>query len=262
LNSEGRPTGGFMPVSFDKRCRSCHSLEFDTHIQQEAPHTTPDKVRDFVTQQVTAFARAHPDVVAAEIRNWPAERMLPGKFSQGSSQTAPIAFNMPPPKSAQEWISNRVAHAEVILWREKCGLCHKDLNRGNTQATLTPVAMNGGSGMPHAVEAPTIPMPLPQIEPSSQPAHWFADAVFSHTAHQDVQCADCHQKALTSSSGSDLLLPAIATCRRCHDGQSSPQGPPVKTGHAESGCFLCHLYHGPQQGGFANAHRLADLVRR
>ncbi|MGA2871307.1 MAG: cytochrome c3 family protein [Verrucomicrobiota bacterium] len=105
-------------------------------------------------------------------------------------------------------------------------------------------------------------MPLPQIEPSSQPQHWFADAAFSHTAHQYLECADCHQKALTSSNGSDLLMPRIATCRRCHDGQSSPQGPPVRTGHAESGCFLCHLYHGPQQGGFADAHPLADISRR
>jgi hypothetical protein len=103
---------------------------------------------------------------------------------------------------------------------------------------------------------------LPQIEPSRQPNRWFPDAVFSHSAHEAVECAECHAKAPTSSSGKDLLMPTIVTCRHCHDGSSSPQGPPVKTGHAESGCFLCHLYHGSQPGRLAAAHKVADLVSR
>jgi predicted CXXCH cytochrome family protein len=43
---------------------------------------------------------------------------------------------------------------------------------------------------------------------------------------------------------------------------SSPQGPPVKIGHAESGCFLCHNYHGTQQGNLAAARKIAELVAR
>jgi len=42
-----------------------------------------------------------------------------------------------------------------------------------------------------------------------------------------------------------VMMPSIATCRRCHDGQSHPQGPAPTAGHAESGCFLCHVYHAP-----------------
>jgi hypothetical protein len=103
---------------------------------------------------------------------------------------------------------------------------------------------------------------LPRIEPTHQPEHWFPGATFSHDSHQAVECAECHARALTSVNGSDLLMPTIATCRRCHDGSSSPQGPPVKTGQAESGCFLCHLYHGPQPGRFATEHKLGDLTFR
>jgi hypothetical protein len=156
---------------------------------------------------------------------------------------------MPPARSAAEWIANRVARAEVILWRGKCGPCHRDLNQpGLTQIALTSTQLDASA--------------LPRIEPSRQPSRWFTDAVFSHPAHQSVECAECHTKALTSSRGSDVLMPTIATCRRCHDGSSSPQGPPVKTGHAESGCFLCHLYHGSQPGPLAATHKLADLVSR
>ncbi len=37
---------------------------------------------------------------------------------------------MPPPHSTQEWIANRIARADTILWREKCGLCHKAADGG------------------------------------------------------------------------------------------------------------------------------------
>ncbi|MGA2535024.1 MAG: cytochrome c3 family protein [Terracidiphilus sp.] len=233
-----RQAAGFMPVSFAKNCQSCHTLDFDAHSHQEAPHGKPEEARSFVIKAVTEFAQTHPAVVAAEILHWPNEVLLPGQM------------RMPPPRSTAEWIANRINRAEVILWRGKCGLCHRDLNRG-TQAALT------RADMPIPPYGPDY---LPNIEPSKQPARWFTDANFSHPAHQEVQCAECHNRALTSSNGSDLLLPAIATCRRCHDGLSSPQGPPVKIGHAESGCFLCHSYHGSQQGNLAAARRIADLV--
>ena len=105
-------------------------------------------------------------------------------------------------------------------------------------------------------------IPLPQIEPAHQPERWYAGAVFSHPAHAGVKCEDCHAQALTSNSGKDLLMPSIATCRSCHDGQSSPQGPPVKSGHAESGCYLCHVYHGPADGELQSAHTIQALARK
>jgi hypothetical protein len=194
-------------------CKSCHTLEFDTHIQQEAPHANPDQVKAFVEKSLTEFAQTHPVVVAEEIRHWPAEAPLPGKAA------------LPPPHTQTEWVTNREQHAEAILWREKCSLCHRNVNP-ESAAKLLPADL-----------------PLPQIEPAMQPWRWMSDAEFSHPAHQAVACAECHTKALTSVSGADVLMPTIATCRRCHDGQSSPQGPPLKAGHAESGCYLCHFYH-------------------
>jgi hypothetical protein len=215
LNADGRASRNFAAVSFERSCRTCHTLQFDQHIEAEAPHTDPAKVRAFVEQSIAEFAQAHPQVVADEIRHWPTEASLPGKVI------------LPPPHTQQEWIANRVRRSEIILWRAKCSLCHRDENP-ESQATLQPATLA-----------------LPQIEPMKQPSRWFSSAVFSHPAHQSVTCAECHANALTSSSGSDLLMPSIATCKRCHDGQSSPQGPPLKSGHAESGCALCHFYHGP-----------------
>jgi hypothetical protein len=244
IGHDGRQAAGFAPVSFEKNCRMCHSLDFDTDVQAEAPHAPPADVLTFVTKAITSFAQSHPGVVAEEIRRWPFQPLLPGQRS------------MPAPRSASEWVLNRVDRAEVILWRGKCALCHRDLNSESNQGAQSALTLIGSNSSPPGASS------LPRIEPTHQPEHWFPDATFSHSAHQAVECAECHTRALTSVSGSDLLMPTIATCRRCHDGSSSPQGSPVKTGQAESGCFLCHLYHGAQPGSFAAEHKLADLISR
>jgi predicted CXXCH cytochrome family protein len=81
------------------------------------------------------------------------------------------------------------------------------------------------------------------VAPSHAPKRFFTAAIFSHSAHSAVECLECHANAKTSVSGTNLLMPGIAVCQRCHDGQSRPQGPALSNGHAESGCSLCHEYH-------------------
>ena len=97
----------------------------------------------------------------------------------------------------------------------------------------------------------------------TQPAKWMPGAVFRHPAHRAVACEDCHTQALTATGEHAVLMPTIATCRRCHDGHSSPQGPALANGHAESGCFLCHSYHGPETAALTvKGLALAKLARR
>ena len=211
LRVDGRQGDRMQPVNFETSCRSCHSLGFDKHVQAEAPHKSPAEVHAFVVASLTEFAQDHPQVVAEEIRDWPKEASLPGRAM------------MPAPRNQQEWINDSVMRAETILWRERCGLCHK-----------------ADAGIP---EDGTLPV----YQPVRQPERWFGSAVFSHPAHGAVACADCHVKALGSAGEHEVVLPSIETCRKCHDGRSSPQGPVLAAGHAESGCFLCHVYHGPEQ---------------
>ena len=254
VNDMGRQEAHIAPVSFEKSCRSCHSLDFDKHITQQAPHSTAAEAQTFVVKSINDYAQAHPDVVAGEIRNWPPDALLPGQV------------RMAPPKTTQEWINYRVTQSEIILWRVKCGLCHRDLNRtGDTtiQAPLMATSFTPGGGMPSIMPTAVAELAAtPEIEPSKQRIHWFRAAVFSHPAHQAVECSECHTAALTSTNGTEVLMPSIATCRKCHDGESSPQGPPVKTGHAESGCFLCHVYHGDQTGQLAAKHTVAQITSK
>jgi hypothetical protein len=233
-----RPADGrarMMPTSYGETCAGCHSLQFDEHIQAEAPHTTVPEVHRFVVEQISAYARAHPEIVQREIKSWLQTGMLPEQMPR------------PIPRTPEEWITARVARSETILYRGKCNLCH-------TVDNLSTSRSSGEDG-------------LPEIRPSHQPLRFFSNAVFSHGAHQAVACQECHAKAITSERGRDLLLPSIVTCRRCHNGDSRPQGPPLALGHAESGCFLCHTYHGwdTPAARLPSAHRgfvLSELLAR
>jgi hypothetical protein len=233
LHADGRRGDRMMPVLFEHSCRSCHNLQFDSHLTTEAPHKPPAEIQEFVKQNIADYAQIHSDVVAKEIRDWPHEAPLPGRAG------------MPPPHNFQEWIADSVARSDRILWSEKCWLCHKS---DNAPSGTTPAA---------------IEIALPVYQVVKQPERWFSSAVFSHTSHESIECAECHTKALTSTSEHDVLMPAITTCRRCHDGRSSPQGPALTSGHAESGCVLCHVYHGPQQASMKAAGlKIDQLIKR
>jgi hypothetical protein len=64
----------------------------------------------------------------------------------------------------------------------------------------------------------------------------MSKAVFSHGAHDAVQCESCHTGVRKSKETKDVLLPGVANCRQCH---ADPG-----TKHAvSSDCTLCHSYH-------------------
>jgi hypothetical protein len=130
--------------------------------------------------------------------------------------------------------------AEAILFRQGCALCH---TVGGSEAI--PKVVAASFGVPNTLPSKQVLTAIseaPTIGPSKQPDRFFSAAIFSHSAHSAVQCEECHVAARSSVNGTDLLLPGIATCQRCHDGQSNPQGA-LPSGHAESGCSLCHTYH-------------------
>jgi len=74
------------------------------------------------------------------------------------------------------------------------------------------------------------------VMPVSQQARYFIHGWFDHEDHKEETCTSCHA-ADTSDASSDLLLPRIAQCRECHEGESA------RTAEVPSGCAMCHSYH-------------------
>jgi hypothetical protein len=48
-----------------------------------------------------------------------------------------------------------------------------------------------------------------------------------------TKCITCHEAAPQSEATTDVLLPKVATCRKCHDAR----------GTASPSCLECHLFH-------------------
>ncbi len=189
------PDRSYMqPVNYEKHCSSCHPLQFDRRFNESVPHKEPKIVYDFVVQKLTAYIAAHP----AEI-----------PLVDEPDKRLPTRPPQKPARNAQEWVEQRLANAELLLWRKACKECH----------TLN---------YPNGFDA------LPEVAKAQLTTRWLSHGNFDHEAHQMVQCASCHSKAMSSKETSDVLIPGVQSCRECHRSGSDS---------AEARCFECHTYH-------------------
>jgi hypothetical protein len=206
------------PLKFANACAACHLLTFDKRFDEGGPHDKPQVVHAFLVRTFRAYIAAHP----AEVRvQRDPSRDLTGR------QLLPTARILTP----AQWVTERTAEAEDLLWRKTCKQCH----------TLTPGAIISQRKieLPASQESDDrklsgTPAELPGIAPTHTTLRWMPHAKFDHGAHEGFTCVSCHAKALTSTESSDVLLPGIETCKTCH-----APGPK----HAESRCFECHTYH-------------------
>jgi hypothetical protein len=183
-----------IPPTYANNCTACHTLQFDKRFQESVPHDAPEIVHAFIIQKFQQYIATHP----AELRVAGADRNLPQQ-----PLPPPVRVLTPP-----EWVAERVADSEQLLWRKTCKQCHSFTFSVGAQ--------------------------LPAVAKSNITPRWFPHAVFNHQDHQFLKCLQCHAAAAKSQETADILLPGIQNCERCHQsGQES----------AESRCFECHTYH-------------------
>lgn len=215
-----KPVSGrelMAPVKFANACASCHLLTFDKRFDDGVPHDKPEVVHAFLIKRFQQYIAAHPGEVRV--------RRDPSRDLTGKPLQAEVRILTP-----SQWVAERTAEAEELLWRKTCKQCH----------TVVPYSKNPGNRIAEQVKgsdltaAPASTIELPYIAPASVTLQWMPHAKFDHDAHRGFSCEGCHQKALTSTDSIDILLPGIATCQTCH-----APGP----NHAESRCFECHTYH-------------------
>jgi hypothetical protein len=193
-----RPVSGrelMTPVTFANACASCHLLTFDKRFDDGVPHDKPEVVHAFLIKRFQQYIAAHPGEVHV-LRD-------PSRHLTGKPLQTAVRILTP-----SQWVEERTADAEELLWRKTCKQCHM-LQTASTKE-------------------------LPSVAPTNVTLQWMPHAKFDHDAHRGFTCEGCHQKALTSTDSSDILLPGIATCQTCH-----APGP----NHADSRCFECHTYH-------------------
>lgn len=197
--SPPKPTSGrelMATVKFANACSSCHLLTFDKRFEEGVPHDQPEVVHAFLVRKFREYIAAHPSETRVT--------RDPNRDLTGKSLPPDVRVLTP-----AQWVTERTAEAQDLLWRKTCNQCH---------------ALNFG----------VRPDSLANIAEAKTTTRWMPYAKFDHSAHTGFTCVSCHEKALTSTETTDILLPGIATCRTCH-----APGP----NHAESRCFECHTYH-------------------
>jgi hypothetical protein len=194
------------PATYEQTCAACHSLQFDKRLPDAVPHDTPEVIHPFIVAKLQAYITAHP----ADLR-------VPRDPGRDLPERAiPADYRLLTP---QQWVGERTAEAEQLLWRKTCKQCHTLISGGDTA--------------------------LPKIAPSNITARYMPHAKFDHSQHGLVSCESCHVAAVSSQQSSDVLLPGIATCRSCHHSGAEA---------AESRCFECHAYHDPGRRMAAHAN--------
>lgn len=128
------------------------------------------------------------------------------------------------------------------------GLYRADFGRPASGAAMLAQAMSR-EGLCGECHVPAGPRGSLQVMPVTQPSRYFMHGWFDHEDHKQEQCTSCHA-AEKSGSASDLLLPGIAQCRDCHQGESA------RKAEVPSGCAMCHSYH-PRSGPAAAPPRIA-----
>jgi len=217
-----KPSSGrelMAPVKFANACAGCHLLTFDKRFDEGVPHDKTEVVHAFLIKSFSKYIARHPGEM--RVARDP-KRDLTGK---------PI-----PPEvrvlTPIQWVTERVADAEELLWRKTCKQCHDPRFR-NKDSLMRIAQLTSDKKLAEKIAA-AARTTLPFIAPADVTLQWMPHAKFDHSKHEGFTCVSCHAKALTSTESSDILLPGIETCKKCH-----APGPE----HAESRCFECHTYH-------------------
>jgi hypothetical protein len=213
-DSEGKY---MLPIRFEQHCQKCHPLLFDNtdFPGQQVPHELPGIVRGFLTDKYTLAAVRNP----AAVENEQPARSIPGRKSR------PLLS-----KDQAGWLAEQLNSAEIETLR-------------HTHSMFGPEA-KGGCAYCHTVESQDEPAAW-KIVPPNIPDRWEPHAIFSHEAHQMMNCVECHGAVDQSKATGDVMLPRMELCRKCHSRhpEQPPAGEPSRHFGAGNDCVECHVYH-------------------
>lgn len=210
------------PIVYERHCQRCHPLRLSEGLSAlgEAPHGSVDEVYGFLRRaklsqlNQSAPGNSQPPTITSSPRDAVKTR-LPARAAL----------------SRQEETQLHLDADRVVFGRETerlCAHCHFVVARGDTWTVLAenPAVVGGAENAATTGDR------------AIMPDRWLPHAHFDHRSHRAVACSECHAAA-DSSNTADILLPSIATCRRCHGGTLE-----MASGRVRGDCVLCHTYHG------------------
>jgi len=199
----------FEPITMDRQCRSCHSLNFDIFEPDlELPH---GDLRAAIVAMEAHFIREFTDPVLRRQRAADKPRRIPGK-REAAATCAGTGLDCGRAEAARE--------VQYQFAETGCITCHEVLDTGAEDIMdrwfVLPVRITGD---------------------------WLRSSRFDHTVHlnraaanTDAVCLSCHA-ADESNASTDILIPEQSVCLTCHD--------EVRGANAVD-CVGCHAFHLPR----------------
>jgi hypothetical protein len=116
------------------------------------------------------------------------------------------------PSDAGKWVEYQVRETTRILIEGPggCRHCHEPTGAADERAAYDPHLL----------------------------ARWLPRSQFNHDSHRMLLCTECHA-ATTSRRATDVLLPRLDNCQKCHNPRVG----------VRSDCVECHRYHHREQEG-------------
>ncbi len=214
--------GAYMlPIAFEQHCRSCHQLDVYRPIT-------------LIGGQHRPLPHQQSDILLGVIQ----QRLL-----ESSGLRFPQLLEAPADNSARKIEGDlKVELAKVPFDSDiklRCRRCHEISPREGRVSW--------------------------RVNPPAVPVRWLHHSRFRHDAHLSLSCGDCHyldpkgesgSAVADSDSASDILLPSIDTCKKCHVADAGVLG----GSSARSRCVSCHKYHSPHHAA-VRVNRLRPAER-
>jgi predicted CXXCH cytochrome family protein len=215
------PGGARMQaIVMERDCEGCHRLDFDPAFpDRQVPHGDATAVMNTLLEYYSArYLEGWPD---------PNARARPDRFAASAGLA---------PAERERRLGLARARTQIVardlFERRACQVCH--------EVRATP-----GAATPWTVA------------PVRLTHEWFPAARFDHARHGTAltDCTACHA-AQHSEQATDVLMPRIETCRRCHGGGSA-----ARPGLIRSGCPVCHAFHEARRELWATPARAGSIAR-
>lgn len=190
---------GMQAITMDEHCAACHQLKFEPAAPSRVvPHGDVAGVLLTVTEFYGDMALRG----GSELEDAPASVRRRAGTALTESETL----------EAIAWADRRAALAtDYLFGKSVCRVCHE-------------VAKTDRGG--------TIGYAIEKIHLTDR---WMPKGRFDHGHHRNMTCVDCHE-APDSELATDVLLPRIKTCQRCHGGEAAENLVPTT-------CNSCHEFH-------------------
>lgn len=196
----------FIPIAMETRCVQCHELNFDpTMPDRQLPHGQPLEVMLMLEGQ---YLRKFSD--PNERQEAVVRRRIPDRDNT-VRECVNTAF-----ACAAEAAADDIREQFTV---RGCISCHVVEEHSNSEIYARY-----------------------QVHPVRLATDYFPAGRFDHFSHQvmkektgDAACVDCHE-ADQSSASTDLLIPDIDNCVRCHSDVPALERVTIR-------CVDCHAYH-------------------